>query len=157
MESFDIRVRVLSCERCGAPLQAPEAGGSLGCSYCGTTMMVEARRLEPVRPNHVLEEDARIAKLRLQLDGDLAQNPYSTVAPPPGCGALTHAGLEDVQVQLAQRFREAVALVRAEPTFEHQRLAWWCATQLNQGYGLTGKHLERRAVLERTIEELSDP
>ena len=75
-------------------------------------------------------EAARIAKLRMQAGRDLPDNPYSTVRPPPGCEALTRAGQPEVLEQLATRAREALALVRADPSFEHQRLLWWCATML---------------------------
>ncbi len=155
--TFDVEIRVLSCERCGAPVEVAEVGGSATCDYCGVQMLIGRRRLEPARLGHGLEGDARIAKLRLQTGRELPENPYSTVRPPPGCEALTRSGLEEVQEQLAQRFREAASLVRAEPSVDHQRLLWWCATMLNQGYGMRGKDLERRAVLERAIEELSDP
>lgn len=155
--AFDIQIRVLSCESCGAPVRAPDGGGACGCDYCGTQMMLAERRLEPVRVLHQLEGPARIAKLRLQTGRDLPDNPYSTVRTPPGCESLTHSGRPEVLEQIAQRFREALPLVRADPSFEHQRLLWWCATMANQGYGMHGKHLERRAMLERALEELRDP
>lgn len=155
--TFDIELRVLSCEKCGAPFDAPPDGGSVACSYCGVVMVVGERRLAAVRPAHALEGPARIAKLRMASGRPLPENPYSTVTPPPGCEGLTQAGLRPVLDQLAQRFREAVALVRVQPTFDHQRLLWWCATQLNQGYGMHGEHRSRRGVLERAIEEVSDP
>lgn len=155
--TFDVELRVLSCERCGAPARVEETGGSVTCEYCGVQMLIGRRRLEPARLAHTLEGEARLAALRLQTGRPLPDNPYSTVRPPPGCESLTRSGLADVQEQLARRFREAAALVRAAPRVEHQRLLWWCATMLNQGYGMGGKHLERRAVLERAIEELRDP
>jgi DNA-directed RNA polymerase subunit RPC12/RpoP len=156
-QTYDLHIRVLSCDVCGAPFEALPDGGTITCSYCSTTMVVGRRKLEPVRPSHALAGDARIAKLRLDSGRPLPDNPYSTQTPPPGCENLTRAGQPAVLEQLAQRFREAVALVRADPAFDHQRLAWWCATQLNQGYGMHDKHLERRAVLERAIEEIGDP
>lgn len=154
--TYDLEIRVLSCDVCGAPFEALPDGGTIACSYCGTSMVVGRRRLEPVRPTHALTGDARIAKLRLDTGRPLPDNPYSTQTPPPGCESLTRAGQPAVLERLAQRFREAVALVRADPAFDHQRLAWWCATQLNQGYGMHDQHLERRAVLERAIEEIAD-
>jgi len=156
-QTYDLELRVLSCDVCGAPFEALPDGGSVTCSYCGTTMVIGRRKLDPVRLGHALTGAARIAKLRLQSGRPLPDNPYSTQQPPPGCETLTRSGQPAVIEQLAVRFREAVALVRADPAFDHQRLLWWCATMLNQGYGMHDKHLERRAVLERAIEEITDP
>lgn len=153
--TFDIQIRVLSCERCGAPLRVGEAGGTIRCEYCGTQMVVGRRQLASARTAHALHGDARIAKLRMDTGRPLPDNPYSTVRPPPGCEALTRSA--QVLEPLGQRFREALALVRAQRSFEHERLLWWCATMLNQGYGMLGKHIERRGVLERAIEEIHDP
>lgn len=156
-QTFDIDIRVLSCESCGAPVNTAEAGGMTTCTYCGRQMMIAKRELAPVRVAHGLTGEARIAKLRMQTGRDLPDNPYSTVKPPPGCEGLTRSGLLETIEQLAVRLREAVALVRADSSFEHQRLLWWCATMLNQGYGMHDKQLERRAVLERAVETVEDP
>ena len=155
-QTYDIEIRVLSCENCGAPFEASVAGGASKCEYCGTQMILGRRKLDAVRPAHSLSGAARIAKLRLQTGRALPDNPYSTVTPPPGCEGLTRSGQLPVIEQLERRVREALALVRAEPSFDHQRLLWWCATMLNQGYGMHDKQLERRAVLERAIEEIAD-
>lgn len=156
-QTFDIEIRILSCDNCGAPVRASEAGGTTSCEYCGTQMVIGQRRLDPVRVAHNLHGDARLAKLRMQTGRALPDNPYSTVTPPPGCETLIRSGQPEVIEQLAVRFREALALVRADPSFDHQRLLWWCATMLNQGYGMHDKHLERRAVLERAIDTIADP
>jgi len=155
--TYDIELRVLSCDSCGAPCEAPPAGGTTRCTYCDTQMVVGRRRLDAVRPVHALTGDARLAKLRLQSGRPLPDNPYSTVTPPPGCEGLTRTGQLPVIEQLSRRVREALALVRAAPGFDHERMLWWCATMLNQGYGMHERHLERRAVLERAIDELTDP
>lgn len=156
--AYDFEIRVLSCENCGAPIQTSAEGGQTSCNYCGTPMLVQRRQVGRVQLAHDSgDEQARVAKLRMQVSAPLEQNPYSTVRPPPGCEDLTRAAIPEILAKLEQRWREAAALVRREPSFEHQRLLWWCASQLNQGYGLNGKDLERRAVLESTIELLADP
>lgn len=156
--AYDFHVRVLSCQSCGAPLEVGVEGGAVKCSYCGSQLMIERREAgRIVAPHTTSDEQARLAKLRMQVALPLEQNPYATLRPPPGYEALVFGGRADVQETLALRWREALALVRREPSFDVQRVVFWCAAMLNQGYGLSGKHLERRAVLESSAEVLQDP
>ncbi len=140
-------VRILTCEACGAPLQAALEGGSFVCEYCGVAQIVSRRaEVSGAAASTDLSESERFNRLRAQQS--------RLEAPPPFISALMDG-----------------PRLRAGATQEARAL--WTATRVQLGrapsFPLAQKlfHLtvvlapalserDRRAILETAAELLSD-
>ncbi len=91
---FATQVRMLLCERCGAPLETTIEGGAVPCAYCKATNAVRPRldRFAPTRAS-ALSEPERLARLRAQ-DHTPYKLPPSVEALAPG-GSVSEARLTE--------------------------------------------------------------
>ena len=68
--TFSFQMRVLLCERCGAPIDVALAGGVTPCKYCGAQLMIAGRDeraiFQPGASPAPLPEPERLNRLRQQ-------------------------------------------------------------------------------------------
>ena len=143
-------LRILTCARCGAPLEASVEGGELRCGYCGAVQVLSRREEERDRrrpsEGRDLPESERVARLR-------AQERLDTPLPPAVARMLVDGALR----------REAVAAARAAWKEARARVPDGRSSPLEEKlYHLTLAlepclpERERRSLLETAVEVLPD-
>jgi hypothetical protein len=83
---FDVRIRTVECERCGAPVECPRNGGNIPCRYCGSINAIATRSLDVTarKSESMAESVARMGRLKSQLDSPLEGHPYDLERYPMG-------------------------------------------------------------------------
>ena len=61
--NFTSALRILACERCGAPLDVPTGGGSVRCTFCGASMTLEPRGSRALAVEPIVAEGERFKRL----------------------------------------------------------------------------------------------
>lgn len=148
---FGFDLRVLLCERCGAPIDAAPEGGSVTCRYCGAVLQVAARVALPEFASvdaASIAEPERLARLAAQ-----AREP---VVAPAGLAAVLandeippwRAG-EAFAVWQSVRRRAAEGDLVASEELSYLTNKLWTR--------LDAEPARQRALLETTLETLALP
>jgi hypothetical protein len=147
---FDIAIRMLECQACGAPIAAPIGGGQVSCEYCRAVNSISVRRADaPSAPASMTSEVARLGRLKAQLDHPIGGHAYSLDRPPLGWGD----GPPTVE-RLEGAWQRAKLAPGASP--EEQRTLFWLAMKLADARQTRGQQREARATLETALDRLSD-
>lgn len=152
---YTAEIRVLLCESCGAPLQAPLEGGAFGCSYCGVQNLIKVRDDRPASaiPNTAapVDEATRLARLRSQ-DGQPMIPPESIRR------LLTASNFNPAMLQEAFAVYQATRKeVLATGSPEAAERLYFLTIVANNHYSLQGAHEQRRALLETSLDVLYLP
>jgi hypothetical protein len=149
--AFDISIRALECQQCAAPVSAPKRGGHTTCEYCGTVNVVVTREVDaPAQASSLADEVVRLSQLKSQLEHPVTGHAYDLNRPPAGLGAHTSTA---ALVAAWRGFRDAPETA-ASPAGQH-RLCWVVMTVADRKLR-AGRALESRAVLETSLDVLSD-
>jgi LSD1 subclass zinc finger protein len=149
--AFSRTFRLLLCKQCGAPLQLPPEGGSVQCSYCGTTsQLVPKPRVDPALfVKQRVDEATRYQKLRMQ--------DASTPAVPPGLepyliadGTLNPA----MTAHAFQDWQRTYAEVQGGAPFGSQDRLQFLTRHLFDSYVLANDVTRGRALIESSMELL---
>lgn len=146
---FDVMARVLTCPTCGAPVNVPEAGGTVECGYCRRAARWSAQqpaRVRPVSGIAPIDELARLRRLRGQADQPLM--------PPASLRRFVVAGqlpdpLVDEALAAWQTTRAQVVSGRAADAAER---LFFLTVMLADAYGRRGDERRVRALLESAAE-----
>jgi hypothetical protein len=79
----------LLCEKCGAPIEALRAGGSVQCRYCNTYSAIAQRNERPVFAVQSLQCSARSSSRRCSASSCSVDRPRATIR----CRSSAHLGL----------------------------------------------------------------
>jgi hypothetical protein len=148
--AFDITIRALECQQCGAPVSAPSDGGSTSCGFCGAVNLVSARRVDaPAHVASLQSEVARLSQLKSQVEHPVAGHAYDLSRPPNDISA--RANLETLETAWRQ----------ARPAMndgggEAQRRLCWLAMSIAHKRHEAGDALAARAILETSLDLLTD-
>ena len=84
--AFDVHIRTLECDRCGAPIATGEHGGQVTCAYCGVVNIVETRRVAAGAgtKRSMADEVARLSRLKAQQLNPVQAHAYDLTRPPCG-------------------------------------------------------------------------
>ncbi len=152
--TFTTQVRVLLCESCGAPLEAPVGGAAVACSYCRAQNVVARRDERPtlgapaVAP---IDEAERMRRLRMQ-DGRPLVPPASIMYLLDG-SSLQPAKVEEAFLIYNASRREVKATQSPEAAERLYFLTLIASNYLVQ----TGDAARRRALLETSLDTLYLP
>jgi DNA-directed RNA polymerase subunit RPC12/RpoP len=154
--TFDVQVRTIECQNCGAPVATSIEGGQVVCEYCGTLNLVATRRASEQAGTEwsTTDEVARLSRLKAQVEAPLSGHAYDLHRPPLGWETADTATPEGLD-RANQAWRQA----RGDPppsTPEEQRKLCWLAMKLADGYRDSKQALQARAVLETVLEMLQD-
>ncbi|NVB43144.1 hypothetical protein G6O69_35300 [Pseudenhygromyxa sp. WMMC2535] len=156
MRHFDNQLRVLLCESCGAPLEAPLAGGQLPCAYCGALNQFAERELEAPAaampaPSAPVDEATRLDRLRAQ-DGTPWQPPQSLRR------LLAGSVFAPAKVQEAFAIYQATRKeVKTTGSPDAAERLFFLTLIANNYYVLNDEPDRRRAILETSLEVLYLP
>lgn len=144
-------IRIVACQRCGAPLEAAVQGGLFTCAYCGATNQLAAR-VERSDGKHahdapVLSESERYTRLREQERAGEAL-PASIAALVGPDGRLAASSLDRAK----QHWLVARSQVEAKSSFPVQERFFHLTVLLAPCFA----ERARRAVLETAAEILPD-
>lgn len=150
--AFDVEVRAVECTNCGAPLQAPASGGTVSCTFCGTSNVVSVRPADGgERPESAAEDVARLERLAAQVKSAVVDNPFDLSRPPTG--VRPDAPTETLRAEYEQR--------KAQPDLAQlvssQHALCWLASTLAERSLTEGDALRARATLETALDHLPDP
>lgn len=146
---FDIAIRLLECQSCGAPIMAPSGGGQVSCEFCRAVNAVSVRRADaPSAPSSMTADVARLARLKSQLDNPIGGHVYSLDRPPLGWDASPSA------LRLESEWQRAKLSPNATP--EEQRTLFWIAMKLADVRRGRGEKRAARATLETALDRLID-
>jgi hypothetical protein len=150
---YSVHVRMLSCEHCGAPLEAPIEGGHVQCGYCNAAHVVQSRSLLPIAGHDAreLSEQQRLATLRAQR-GEIQAHPAELRH------LLRRGKLDPSRVDEAlKRFHSSRATAQERGDEASERLLFSLALLLANHYGAAQDHARARAILESAVETLRTP
>lgn len=146
--AFDLSIRVLTCDNCGAPLEVPTSGGEVSCRYCRAVVLVTARPVIPEAETRdtTSDESARLGRLRAQ-----AGQP---IQPPARVAKLcTGLVLRESELALAlSLFLEARRQATRGDAPEAERELYYLAILLSNYYQSQNDYLRLRAFLESALE-----
>lgn len=147
---FGFELRVLACDRCGAPVQSPRAGGTVACSYCGASNHLASRDDRPVAAAQLGSEAIRVERLRQQ---DAAPTPV-----PPGLESLVaEDGIPPERMQEAKAaWAQARFECRAGAGLPAQARLFYLAVAQLDDLSDRNRDEELRSVLETSLEHLTD-
>ena len=152
---FTAEIRVLLCEACGAPLEAPVGGAQLTCTYCRAQNVVVTRDERPTLGMPAapmpISEDERLHRLRAQ-DG-------RPLLPPQSIAYLVSgSGIEPSKVQEAFLVYQATRKeVRATSSPDAAERLYFLTLLLSNHLSSVGDDARRRAILETTLDALYLP
>jgi hypothetical protein len=141
---FQLELRVVPCDVCGAPLEGLRAGGNVSCRFCHCTQQLTAREDSAIQVGQRMPEAQRMELLRRQ---DMFAQPT-----PPALKDLVF-GDRLVPWQVSQslaRWQLARRQHDAEELFVLTRV-------LSTHYERSRSLLEERALLEGALDEITDP
>ena len=143
---YTTEIRMLLCPNCGAPLEAPLAGGRLRCSHCGQSSELAGRRQETVSRS-TLSEAERFDKLRAQ-DG-------KPMMPPPNLRHFMQGGglAPQLAADALADWQRARAEVAAGASFGSQERLYFLTLLLYGHYSKTDE-ARTRAMLETVLDLL---
>lgn len=151
--TFSHELRVVACDRCGAPLDASVGGGSFTCRFCHAHNQLAVRDEALMAPQRSpIPEHERVRRLRMQ-DG-------KPLLPPPSIQHLMPDG------QLADwKVDEAVAvwngtrqeLRAARGNYEAAERLVFLTMVLSQHFQLKGDRRRQRSLLEGALDVVSLP
>jgi predicted negative regulator of RcsB-dependent stress response/DNA-directed RNA polymerase subunit RPC12/RpoP len=164
--AFASDVRVLLCDRCGAPLDAPLGGGSVRCHFCGAEVLI-APRVQAVTSwtgdsvPTAQDEKQRVQRLRLQ---EVAANPspYDLRVRPAGLEwiAATYATPEALATAvpaLETALREEMQRAASARSIESEGRVFYVASVLENAVSLASSDpLRLRAHLESVRDSFAD-
>jgi len=151
--AFSHEIRVIACDRCGAPVQAFPAAGSFKCEYCNSVNHLQVRTEQPTASSQApIDEAERLRRLRSQ-DGRGLQ------APPDLLYLLPDGMIADHTVQLAGSTWQAIRKeLRNNPSnFGVAERLVFLTMVLSTYYQVKGDLLRQRAMLESALEVLASP
>lgn len=154
---FDFEVRTLECASCGGPIEAPKTGGHVVCGFCRATNHVTERSADERanrRPSMV-EEVARLSRLKAQLSNPVSGHVYDMDRPPHDWGGLDPAGPGGV-ARLKSAWAEAKASAGAPGSPQRDQRTTWVALRLAEHHRRTRDPLQARAVLETSLDLVQD-
>jgi hypothetical protein len=156
MGHFSTSVRVILCERCGAPLQVSRSAGPIPCGYCGASSLVERPPAESLGwvppPAPAVDEAERLRRLCAQEGSIIFVQPTTLAHILPGGKVEPWRRDEVLHVYQAtrQELRSTKSPDAAERLF-HLSLA------LADHFATEGDLQRVRAVLETTLDTLALP
>lgn len=154
--AFDREVRILVCDGCGAPLNAPNQGGASTCRFCNATTMFSARAetaIAPAQPSTMTEEQ-RLWQLRQQ-DAKPLHGP-STLP----FGLLTWHGDQNpkkYQEALAEWTRARLAIVHGRAAPHDEDHVYFLTLTISNYLAKTKEREKLRATLESAVEACQKP
>jgi hypothetical protein len=163
-------VRVLLCTECGAPVNAPAAGGQMSCEYCGASLVIGRPQAGPIdlgagmdelgmSPEQV--ERARLKSLRMQMEHyETDGNPYCYIEAPDGLEYISATDEldEDFIPMALSAFRTAVQRCQTSGgRMPDQRKVYWLARKLKNSWTRRNEAVRARAVIETAHGVVSDP
>jgi predicted transcriptional regulator len=153
-------LRVLVCPNCGAPIQVAPAGGSITCTYCRVTCVLDARPalrsgkltlLDPASP----AERERVEKLRiLAATYDDSEDRLSLNKVPQ---AYVDVDGFDMSRATAKRLDKAFRAAVAQRDEVPERTLWWLAERLVNLWNMRNDRARAGAVAQTAVEALVDP
>ncbi len=151
--AFDIQIRALECQQCGAPVTTEtRAAGEVTCTFCGTVNRLTERTRAHRPPPSAADEVARLSRLAAQKSSPISGHAYDLSRPPLGftgdASMLEPAWLD------AEWKR-----VKARPpgSVEEQRSLIWLAFAVASARIEEAKPAEARAALGSALERVTDP
>jgi hypothetical protein len=154
MSAFSANMRVLLCNQCLAPVQAPLSGGQVACQRCGTANPIPPRDdrapLAPPGRPAVAEAD-RINRLRAQ-DG----KPW---LPPPSIQSLFEGGgIPDWKVQEAMAvWNHARTELRQTASFDAGERIVFLTSLLGSRFGRANEPWVQRGLYESALDVVTLP
>ncbi|MBI4951838.1 MAG: hypothetical protein HY908_07370 [Myxococcales bacterium] len=151
--AFSHSVRMLLCGRCGAPLDAPPAGGDATCPYCHTRQQLRQRdeSRERAAARQVMGEPERFERLRSQ-DGKPLIPPQSLMPYLAG-GALAPAYAPQA---LAEWQQARLELASGAPYPTEERF-YFLTLLVSQHFMEQQDELRQRGMLETALELVTAP
>lgn len=152
---FTAEIRVLLCEGCGAPLEAPVAGGQFACTYCRAMNVVSTRDERPTLGMPAMpvpiDENERIRRLRMQ-DG-------RPLMPPPSLMPLFPNGqIEPWRVQeVFTVFQQTRKEVKATHSPDAAERLYFITLIVSNYLGEQNDLPRLRALLETSLDTLELP
>lgn len=152
---FTAEIRVLLCEACGAPLEAPVGGGQFACTYCRAMNVVSTRDERPTLGMPAMpvpiDENERLRRLRMQ-DG-------RPLMPPPSIQHLFPSGvLEPWRVQeVFTVFQQTRKEVKATHSPEAAERLYFITLVVSNHLGQENDLPRLRALLETSLDTLELP
>lgn len=152
---FTAEIRVLLCEGCGAPLEAPVAGGPVACSYCRVQNIVTTRDERPTLGMPAVpvpvDEGTRLARLRMQ-DGKPLVPPASIMY------LLAGSSFDPSKVQEAFMVYQATRKeVKTTSSPDAAERLYFLTLVANNYYTEHDQPDRRRAILETSLDTLFLP
>ena len=136
MAFFDLTVRAVACINCGAPLNIAPTGGTAVCDHCGSTLIVEPRRV-----------DRSAADVAWLADDAYGMDAFFTAT------GLQGKPWSESMPLLQQIWMEA----RRQPHSDDGYRLFAATLLLSSGHAARGEPSRRRAVLDTALEALPDP
>ncbi len=145
-------IRVLLCNHCGAPLDAPTTGGTATCSYCGAANVVTVRderaELAAAQSGPQLDEAVRFDRLRNQASAPM--EPPASLRSYLVAGKLPHQYVDHALAEWRQTRDE----VQAGGDYPSQERLYFLAVLLAGSFLRQRDEQRRRGVIESTLELL---
>ncbi len=152
---FTAEIRVLLCEACGAPLEAPVGGGAIHCTYCRVQNQVSTRDERPTLGMPAvaapIDEAERMRRLRSQ--------DHQPLVPPAGIlYLLAGSTFDPAKVEEASHVYQATRKeVRATSSPDAAERLYFLTLVANNYYGQANDPERRRAILETSLDTLFLP
>jgi hypothetical protein len=152
---FTAEIRVLLCENCGAPLEAPIDGGALACTYCRAQNVVATRDERPTLGMPAvpmpIDEDERMRRLRTQ-DGRPMMPPQSLMY------LMSGSSFDPSKVQEAFLVYQATRKeVKATHSPDAAERLYFLTLIASNYLAETNDDARRRAILETSLDTLFLP
>jgi hypothetical protein len=148
-------IRILLCDNCGAPLEAPLSGGAIPCGYCRVPNVVAVRDERPTLGMPAapapIDEQERLRRLRAQ-DGRPMIPPLSLLP------LMSGGSLDPSRVQEAFMLYQATRKeVKATSSPDAAERLYFLTILLSNYLGQQGDEARRRALLETALDTLYLP
>lgn len=151
--SFSYQLRVVACDRCGAPLEASVAGGNFTCRFCHAHNQLAVRDEGMMAPPRApIPEHERIARLRMQ-DGKPLLPPPSLVHLVPD-GTIQEWKIDEA-IAVWNGARQELRVARSN--YDAAERLVFLTMVLAQHFQGKGDKLRQRALLEGALDVVSLP
>lgn len=157
--AFGTDIRMLLCPRCGAPVVTPASGGPFRCGYCQAVGEVGPRDDRALGALGLSpdQEQARIQRLRLQLQSGPDADPYSIQITVADVAHVAKTPAPEFEKVWREAWGRALPLARESPTHVNQHRVYWLVQVLDTAAALGWDDALKRAVCETALEALPDP